>query len=164
MKQVAVLAMLIVTAATAATLLIQSSRERAASFEQTRSQHEELMRRLARLEQMLATTSATDAIPTAVPEGSPSASASARERSPKDVARADIDPQKLAERTEHIHAGNAIVDRAIQTGRWSLADVASFGSATSGLNGEESAAIMARLSAAINADQVQLDMRRLQPQ
>ena len=155
MKQVAVLAMLIVTAATAATLLIQSSRERAASFEQTRSQHEELMRRLARLEQMRAATSATDAIPTAVPEGSPST---------KDAARADIDPQKLAERTERIHAGNAIVDRAIQTGRWSLADVASFGSATSGLNGEESAAIMARLSAAINADQVQLDMRRLQPQ
>ena len=115
------------------------------------------MRRLARLEQMLATTSAnrTDAIPTAVPEGS---------RSPKDAASADIDPQKLAERTERIHAGNAIVDRAIQTGRWGLADVASFGSATSGLSGEESAAIMARLSAAINADQVQLDMRRLQPQ
>jgi outer membrane murein-binding lipoprotein Lpp len=162
MKQVAIVAMLIFAAATVATLLIQSSRERAARFEQARSQHEELTRRLARLEQMLAAMRADrrDATHTTVSEGLPSGSASTRERSTQDAtAAAGADARKIAEHSERIQAGNAAVDHAIQAGRWGPAEIAAFGSATSGLSGEERADIMVRLSAAINADQVQLDMR-----
>jgi type II secretory pathway pseudopilin PulG len=161
MRQVGVVVVLAIVAATAATLLIQSSREQAASLEQARSQHEELMQRLARLEHMLAATSAdpSDALHTFVSQGSNSAAVSARERSTKDAEAADIDAQRLAEHAARIQAGSAIVDHAIQTGQWSLANIAAFGSATSALSGEETAAVMARLSVAINADQVQLDMR-----
>jgi hypothetical protein len=162
MKQVAIVTMLIFAAGAVATLFMQDSRERAAGFEQARSQHEELTRRLARLEQMLAATplDGRDATHTAVSESLPSGSTSTRERSTRDTtAAAETDARKIAERRERIQAGNAVVDRAIQAGRWSPADMAAFGSATGGLSGAETADIMVRLSAAINADQVQLDRR-----
>jgi hypothetical protein len=162
MKQVAIAAMLIFAAAAVATLFIQDFRERAAGLEQARSRHEELTRRLARLEQMLAAMPLDhrDATHMAVSESLPSGSTSTRERSTRDTtAAAETDARKIAERSERIQAGNAVVDRAIQAGRWGPADMAAFGSATGGLSGTETADIMVRLSAAINADRVQLDMR-----
>ena len=161
-RQIAIIAMRILAAAAVVTFLILSSRERAANFEQTRSQHEELTHRLARLEQMLAAIPADrrDAKHTAASEGLPSCSASTRERSTKGTtAAAATDASKIAERSERIQAGSAVVDHAIQAGQWGPADIAAFGSATSGLSGEETADIMVKLSAAINANQVRLDMR-----
>ena len=42
----------------------------------------------------------------------------------------------LPDRAERIQTGNAIIDLAIQEGRWSNSDLASFGAATNGLTGE----------------------------
>src|SRR5262245_10520321 len=53
MKQVAVIAVLGAIAVVAATGLVQGGRERAALFEQSRVQHDELTRRLDRLERLV---------------------------------------------------------------------------------------------------------------
>src|SRR6185503_13400075 len=111
-----------------------------------------------RLEQMLAARplDRPDATRTAPFENLPSGSAPTRERSTQASIKAtDADARKVAEHTERVQAGNAIVDRAIQAGRWSPADLAALDSATGGLSGAETAEMMARISAAINSDQVQ---------
>src|SRR5581483_4068132 len=134
MKSTAAIAMLIFAGAMLTALFIQSSRERAASCEQARSQHEELMRRLARLEQILAAVPAErgDETHAAASAGLARDTSSTRERSTRAPAPADADPRTRAEHTERIQAGNTVIDRAIESGRWAPTDVAAFGVATNG--------------------------------
>ena len=58
---------------------------------------------------------------------------------------------------EQTRAGNAVVDRAIQSGHWSSDDMAEFGAATNALDAEIRVQMLARISAAMNADQVKFD-------
>jgi hypothetical protein len=72
-------------------------------------------------------------------------------------------PEKRAAREEGLRAGNEMVDQAIAAGVWNPSDFAALGAATRELSGEERAQIMARLSAAINADRVRFDRSQRSP-
>ena len=75
---------------------------------------------------------------------------------------APIEPNSIVDaaadaRGEALRAGNAIVDRALQSARWTIDDVARLSTATATLSGQDRAEIQARLSAAINQDRLQVD-------
>jgi type IV secretory pathway VirB10-like protein len=65
-------------------------------------------------------------------------------------------PQDEA-RQSAIRAGNEVVDAAVGAARWSLDDAAALQAATRSLGGADRAAVYARVSAAINADQLSVD-------
>jgi hypothetical protein len=64
-------------------------------------------------------------------------------------------------RAEALRAGNAIVDRALQSARWTIDDVASLATATASLSGADRSEIRSRLSAAINQDKLQVEPRAM---
>jgi hypothetical protein len=144
-------------AALSAISVIQISRA------QARAQHGELIQRLERLETMLAATGdRSETAHAGISQGSPSGSAVLCDNTKRDVEKADISPEKRAEHAQILQAGNDIVDRAIQSGQWSSADMGTLLAATNGLSTNERGDIVARLSAAINAGQIHPDMRRRQ--
>src|SRR5882724_8543006 len=147
----------------AATLIVHSSHERTEALEQAveqgRAQHEELMRHLGRSEQMLSIAQDRDITP-AVGQTPMSAGAVSASR---EGSAASATPEKRAAREEGLRAGNEMVDQAIAAGGWSPSDFAALGAATRELSGEERAQIMARLSAAINADRVRFDRSQRSP-
>jgi hypothetical protein len=61
-------------------------------------------------------------------------------------------------RESAIRTGNEIVDRAIGAARWTSDDAAELAAATASLDGGARAELFARVSAAINADQVAVDV------
>jgi hypothetical protein len=142
--------------AVAATLYLRDARDRAEMLEQSRLQHEELTRRLDGLERFLAVARDPVAVLPASPPGS---SPAPRDGVNKEVARTVGAAGKPPDYAERIQAGNAIVDHAIQDGRWNTSDMVSFGVATNGLTAEDRGAMMARLSVAVNGNQVKLDLR-----
>jgi len=148
----------------AATLIVHSSHERTEALEQAveqaRAQHEELMRHLGRIEQMLSIAQDRDITPAV---GQTPMSAGAVSASHEASAAASATPEKRAAREEGLRAGNEMVDQAIAAGVWSPSDFAALGAATRELSGEERAQIMARLSAAINADRVRFDRSQRSP-
>jgi hypothetical protein len=160
MRGVAVVTGLVVAAMTAATLIVHSSRERTEALEQARAQHEELVRHLERIEQMILIVRNRD---TTLAADQPHVSTGALSASPEQSAAADATPEKRAAREEGLRAGNAIVDQAIADGLWGVSDFAALGAATRELSGEERAQIMERLAVAINADRVRLDQSRRAP-
>ena len=159
MRGVAVVTGLVVEAMAATTLIVHSSHERTEALEQARAQHEELIRHLGRIEQMLSVAQDRDTTPAA---GQTHMSTGALSASHEGSA-ASAAPEKRAAREEDLRAGNEIVDQAIAAGVWSPSDFAALGGATRDLSGEERAQIMARLSAAINADRVRFDQSRRPP-
>jgi hypothetical protein len=70
-------------------------------------------------------------------------------------------PQDEA-RQSAIRTGNEIVDRAVGAARWTIDDATDLAAATVALDGTTRAELLARVSAAINADQVQVDPAALQ--
>ena len=60
-------------------------------------------------------------------------------------------------RQSAIRAGNEIVDRAIGATRWTFDDAAELAAATVSLDGGARADLFARVSAAINADQLRVE-------
>jgi hypothetical protein len=64
-------------------------------------------------------------------------------------------------RQSAIRAGNEIVDRAIGAASWTFDDAAELASATATLDGGARAELFARVSAAINADQLKVDVAAL---
>lgn len=65
-------------------------------------------------------------------------------------------PQDEA-RESAIRTGNGIVDRAVGATRWTLDDATELAAATVSLDGAARAALFARVSAAINADQLHVE-------
>src|SRR5258708_40000697 len=98
----------------AATLIVHSSHERTEALEQAveqaRAQHEELMRHLGRIEQMLSIAQDRDTTSAAV--GQTPMSTGAVSVSREDSA-ARATPEKRAAREEGLRAGNEMVDQAI---------------------------------------------------
>jgi hypothetical protein len=64
-------------------------------------------------------------------------------------------------RQSAIRTGNEIVDRAIGAASWTFDDAAELAAATASLDGGARAELFARVSAAINADQVKVDVSEL---
>jgi hypothetical protein len=143
---------------------VHSSHERTEALEQAveqaRAQHEELMRHLGRIEQMLSIAQDRDTTSAAVGETHMSTGAVCASR---EGSAARAMPEKRAAREEGLRAGNEMVDQAIAAGVWNPSDFAALGAATRELSGEERAQIMARLSAAINADRVRFDQSQRSP-
>jgi type II secretory pathway pseudopilin PulG len=160
MRDVAVVVVMGLVAATVATTFIQNSRARAELLEQSLAQQQAVTRRLDRLEGMLAASSDRRQVPPAVSQGAPSQPVAPRENAENEAGKPEAVSQTLPDRPQRIQAGSAIVDQAIQLGHWSNMDGATFAAATNGLTGEEREAILLRLTAAVNANQVRFDMRR----
>ncbi len=64
-------------------------------------------------------------------------------------------------RQSAIRTGNEIVDRAVGAARWTIEDATGLAAATVSLDGMTRAELFARVSAAINADQLQVDAAAL---
>jgi hypothetical protein len=64
-------------------------------------------------------------------------------------------------RQSAIRTGNEIVDRAVGATRWTFDDAAELAAATASLDGSARADLLARVSAAINADQLKVDATAL---
>lgn len=64
-------------------------------------------------------------------------------------------------RQSAIRAGNEVVDRAVGAARWTFDDAAELAAATASLDGGARADLFARVSAAINADQLKVDVTAL---
>ena len=159
MRQVAAIAVVGFVAAVAVTIYLRDARDRAEMLEQSRVQHEEVTRRWDRLERFLAARDPVAVLPALSPGSSPAS----RDGVNKEVARTEAAAGKPPDYAERIQAGNAIVDHAIQDGRWNSSDMVSLGVATNGLTAEDRGAMMARLSVAVNANQVKLDLQRPAP-
>ena len=100
-----------------------------------------MIRQLEQINERLAKLEHTPAAATSTPEIPPSEAA----------------PSPKPEGYEaSIAAGRDIVDRAIESGKWTHKDVAAFGAATAGLDMPDRLAIHQRLIVAINEDRVQL--------
>jgi len=154
MKHVAAVIVLI-AAVTAATLVVRGQNERIAALERARAEGGELVRHLDTIEKMLAIALDRDGSSAAHSARNATSSGNApREPSAASAPQTHLSPEQRAAHEEALRAGNAIVDRAIAAGLWNPTDFATLGAATKDLSGEERAQIMARLSAAINADQV----------
>ena len=65
----------------------------------------------------------------------------------------------LPEQQKIIASADAMVDQAIQTGQWTRLQARDLGDLTADLSAEERGRIMARISAAINADQIHPELR-----
>lgn len=166
MKQVAVVVGLTLVAATAATLVIQYSRPHDASVEQAVAKRVGVGPHLEqRAEQRLVRPPSRSEAASAekrrglVPAHSLRDDASARDGASKEVVAEASPDEKRAEHDAAVQAGNAIVDRAIQSGQWRSIDYAMFNAATYMLSGEEQADIMARVSGAITRGEVRFEMR-----
>jgi hypothetical protein len=160
MRQVALVAVVALAVGAAAVTIVQSSRGRAASLEQSRSQQEQLTRRLDGLERLLASAPGRSGAPqAAVSQGAPASTQLVRDSPTKEAAKTEATPEKRAEHAQRLQAANAMVDRGIQLGQWSMADMALLGAATNGLSAEERDQLMSKLTVAINSDQIKLDMR-----
>ncbi|MBC8027523.1 MAG: hypothetical protein H7Y89_16140 [Steroidobacteraceae bacterium] len=64
-------------------------------------------------------------------------------------------------RQSAIRTSNEIVDRAMGAARWTIEDASDLAAATVSLDGMSRAELFARVSAAINADQLQVDATAL---
>lgn len=64
-------------------------------------------------------------------------------------------------RESAIRTGNEIVDRAVGAARWTADDAAELAAATALLEGTARAELLARVSAAINADRLEVDVAAL---
>jgi hypothetical protein len=161
MKQIVVVALAAFAVGAAVTSLMRSPREHAAGLEQSGAQQEELTRRLDRLGELLTAAAGRGEAPQpAAPQGAGSNAAASRSSSTKDAAKSEDSPEKRAQHAERLQTANTMVDHAIQTGQWSITDMAALGAATDGLSREERDQLMSRLTVAINSDQIRVDMRR----
>lgn len=68
-------------------------------------------------------------------------------------------PAPTPEQVDAIAAADALVDQGLQSGQWTRAQAAELHAVLAELDGAEGARIMARISAAINADQLQVELR-----
>jgi hypothetical protein len=151
MGRVAVHIVLTLAAVTAATLILDSRHERTEVHEQVRAEHEELIRHLSQMEQML--TSAVNREGAVVPvRAEPSVDAAPTHDHSAQSATSD---QRVAHE-EGMRAGNALVDNAITTGAWNPSDFGVFASATRNLSVQEQSKMLERLTTAINADRVRI--------
>jgi hypothetical protein len=64
-------------------------------------------------------------------------------------------------RESAIRTGNEVVDRAVGAARWTFDDAAELAAATASLDGGARAELFARVSAAINADQLKVEVNAL---
>ena len=64
-------------------------------------------------------------------------------------------------RQSAIRAGNGIVDRAVGAARWTVDDATELAATSVSLDGQARADLFARVSAAINAGELQVDARAL---
>src|SRR5689334_10791585 len=156
MNRVAAVSFVALAALAAATFIARGVHERTVALDQLRTEQVRLAGQLGRIEQMLAVALKREATDTATPLPAPSAQEDSGSRAPiKPTDSERDDPQA---RDALLEAGNAVVDRAIASGVWRLSDFDAFVAATRGLSAEENGRIMARLSAAINANQVRIDI------
>jgi hypothetical protein len=158
MKQVAAVAVVVLAAATVATLIVHNSREQTARFEQVQDQLQQLVQHMGKLEQALANTAGRSehsqtraSVVTAPVTSAPAGKA------------ATATPENDAARQEGFQAANALVDQAIQSGQWGSAELLAFGAAGHALSGDEQTAILARVSAAMNRGQVRFDPQQHHP-
>lgn len=156
-KSVVIFSVTVIAVAIAAAICVRDSQQRAAFLEQQHAQNQQLMRHLDELEQRLALVESRKVSPVGVSTTVASASSAATGKLPA------ASPEKTPEHEQSIKESNNIVDTAIQSGTWTRNDLMQFTLASRYLSGEESAAIMSRMSAAINADQVKIDFRRHAP-
>lgn len=68
-------------------------------------------------------------------------------------------PAPTPEQVQAIATADALVDRGLQSGQWTRAQAAELHAVLAELDGAEGARIMARISAAINEDQLQVELR-----
>jgi hypothetical protein len=146
MKRIVAVAVLACSLAMVVALYFQRPETPAVALEQAR--HEQLLERIDRLERLVAATAAVRP-----------ASVEVRATAPAEVLpTAPAAELKSSEnRDSAVRDGNALVERALQTARWSQQDAIELHVATTVLSGPERAEIYARLSAAINSDRLQVD-------
>jgi len=151
MGRVAVVIALSVAAITAATLILDSRHERTAVLEQVRAEHEELIRRMSQMEQMLTSTVNRERA-VAPAKAELSMDAAPTHDHPVENTTAD----QRAAHEEGTRAGNALVDNAITAGAWNPSDFGVFVSATRNLSVQEQSKLLERLTTAINANRVRI--------
>jgi hypothetical protein len=151
MGRVAVVMVLTVAAITASTLILDSRHERTAVLGQVRAEHEELIRRMSQMEQMLmSTTNREGAVAPARAELSMDAAPT------HDHSAESATADQRAAHEEGTQAGNALVDNAIAAGAWNPSDFGVFVSATRNLSVQEQSKMLERLTTAINANRVRI--------
>jgi hypothetical protein len=160
LRRGALVVVLAVAATTAATLLVVRQHERDAALEQVLAEHEELMRHMSQMEQMLSASLHRDR---AVAPGQPQRSAGAPSAPAGRSAESATAEQREAHE-ERVRAGNSFVDNAIASGVWNPSDFGDFVIATRNLSAEERGKMLERLTIAINTDRVRLDLTRRLPE
>ena len=123
----------------------------------SKSGEAEIIVRLDRLEKSIAQLAATRI-------GAPSATDSATRAAPAASGRAELEDARVATaRASAVRDGNHIVDRALGVGQWTADDVRALAESTETLDGEATAAIHARVAAAINSDRLTVAPTALRP-
>jgi hypothetical protein len=153
MTRIAAVAALAMSLTIGAVLYFRAPGNPPAALEQARL--EQLSRLIDRLERVLAAN-------TDIRSGADSSSASpvggcVSIRPPAEVLTTPAASEALANRDAASRAGNAVVERALQSARWTRQDAIELNVATAALSGSEQAEIHARLAAAINDDRLQVD-------
>jgi hypothetical protein len=158
MRRVAISTVLVAAVAGAAALFVYE--RNATTIEQARAEHDEMVRHMMRMEELLQSVARNRtgqaAVPTPVlPVARGSSTPSAGE--PGATPEAGTTPTERAAHEESVRSGNAFVDHIIASGHWNMSEMNNFLSATRGLSGGERGQMMARLAAAVNANQVRFD-------